>query len=267
MKNNIGFVLLALLAVILAVALVAIRQQAVERQKNDAATILDFSNQWSEASLKVDEFGQVNLALHNDLATNRALLADLSNSLTTVSVTMTNLGNSLAAAQSQIASQSTRITDLQQQNKELNDRAAALTSAAAELTNRIASLNGQINDTIRQLAGSKTNNAYLEIQLQHLILARAELEHKFETLASVREQLRKLEDDAYTARRLRWMKEGTDVSMKGGPLMVKFRDRGVASGGDDDYGLHVELGSDGSIRTVPLNADATNNVNANSAPR
>lgn len=259
MKNHLGLVVLALLAVILAVALVIVRQQAGERQKNDAAALLDISNQWSRASLKSDEFSQVNLALNQELSTNRALLADLSNNLTTDSTTLTNLGNSLSAAQDQIASEKARLTDLQSQNKDLNDRDLALAATATELTNRITALNGQISDTVRQLSESRTDNAYLEKQLQQLILARAELEHKFDTLATVREQLEKLQADIYSARRLRWQKQGSLEAMKGGPLMVKYRDGGYASGGGENYGLHVELGTDGSVRTLPANAAATNN--------
>ena len=263
MKSNIGIVLLALLAVGLAAALIATRQMDGKKQEADAATILDFSNQWTKASLKVDELTQVNLLLNNDLATNRVLLADLSNSLNAISETVTNIRNSLLAANDQIAGQNARIADLQQQNKDLSDRATFLTSEATELTNRIAALTGQIDDTRRQLAESKTNNAYLEKQLQQLIEARADLEHKFDTLASVRAQVQKLEDDLYTSRRLQWMKEGTFQPLKGGQLMVKFRDAGRTPARDENYGLHVELGSDGSARALPLPGAPTNNVSTN----
>jgi chromosome segregation ATPase len=132
-----------------------------------------------------------------------------------------------------------------------------LTAEEVGLTNRIAALNGQINDTLRQLADSKTNNAYLEKQLQQLIEAKAELEHKFNTLADVRAQVKKLRDDLYTARRLEWMKEGTDVPIKGAQLLVRLRDRNMAPAAPDtNYGLRVEIGSDGSVRALPLNTNA-----------
>ena len=88
MKTKIGLVGLAVLSLGLAIGWVITKNQADEKQKSDASTILDFSNQWSQASIKVDELNQVNLTLNQDLATNRTLLADLSNHLAAVSETV-----------------------------------------------------------------------------------------------------------------------------------------------------------------------------------
>jgi len=253
MKSKIGLILLALVAVVLAVSLLYTKQQAEKRQDQDASTILDFSNQWTKASLDVDELRQVNLTLNRDLATNRAVLADLSNTLTSVSETVTNTRVALQSAQDQINSQSTRITDLQAQNKELDDRDKRLSDQALELTNTIIALNSQISDTVKALAASKTDNSFLEKQLQELMAAKAELEHNFDTLAIVREQVSKLRAELVAARRLQWMKEGTDVQLKGVQLMVLNRkdnpNRPGAQG--TNFGLHVEIGSDGTVKAIP----------------
>ena len=137
MKTKIGLVGLAVLSLGLAIGWVITKNQADEKQKSDASTILDFSNQWSQASIKVDELNQVNLTLNQDLATNRTLLADLSNHLAAVSETVVTVRSSLTSAQDQIATQTSRISDLEAQNKLLDDRASALAYQATALTNRI----------------------------------------------------------------------------------------------------------------------------------
>ena len=267
MKSKIGLILFALVAVVLAGALLYTKQQADKRQEQDGNTILDFSNQWSKASLDVDELRQVNLTLNRDLATNRAVLTDLSNTLTSVSETVTNTRVALQSAQDQINSQSTRITDLQAQNQELDARAKRMSDQALELTNTIIALNAQISDTVKALAASKSDNSFLEKQLQDLMAAKAELEHNFNTLAVVRDQVAKLREELVAARRLQWMKEGTDVQLKGAQLLVQYRDatnRAPASG--TNYGLNVEIGSDGSVKALPPGQAVPTNGPAATSP-
>jgi predicted nucleic acid-binding Zn-ribbon protein len=265
MKSKIGLILLALVAVVLAGTLLWTKQQAEKRQDQDASTILDFSNQWTKASLDVDELRQVNLTLNRDLATNQAVLTDLSNTLTTVSETVTNTRAALQSAQDEITSQSTRITDLQAQNQELDAKAKRLTDQALELTNTIIALNLQISDTVKALSASKTYNSDLEKQLQVLIADKAELEHNFNTLAVVREQVSKLRAELVAARRLQWMKDGTDVQLKGAQILVQHRDAASHAPGTN-YGLNVEIGSNGSVKVIPPGqSGSTNNPATDSA--
>jgi hypothetical protein len=60
----------------------------------------------------------------------------------------------------------------------------------AVLTNGIASLNAQIGDTEQKPAGSETNNAILEKELQQQMAGRTELESKFNNLSAVRAQVK-----------------------------------------------------------------------------
>jgi len=262
MKSKIGLILLALVAVVLLVSVVYIKKQADDKQARDASTILDFSNQLSKASLDLNELQQVNLTLNRDLATNRAVLGDLSNTLSAVSETVTNTRAALQSAQDEI----TRITDLQAQNQELDARAKRMSDQALELTNTIIALNAQINDTVQKLSASKSDNSFLEKQLQELMAAKAELEHNFDTLAIVREQVSKLRAELVAARRLQWMKEGTDVQLKGAQLMVLNRkdnpNRAAAQG--TNFGLNVQIGSDGTVRALPPGQSTTNSPATNS---
>jgi myosin heavy subunit len=256
MKLKIGLALLALLALGLAIALITSMQVAAKHQETDAATILDFSNQWSRASLDNNELHQVNLALNSDLATNRSLLLQLSNHLAELSVTLTNTRATLQTAEDQVAAQTRQIADLQAQNKALDEHGRALTEQAASLTNTIARLNDQIADTMRQLALSKTNNASLEQQLQHLIMVKAELEHKFNTLAAVHDQFKKLHAEMVMARRLHWQNEGTATPLKGAELLSKWRNTPLTNAEPKipavtNFCLNVEIGSDCSVRSLP----------------
>jgi len=266
MKSKIGLILLALVAVVLLVSVLYIKKQADDKQARDASTILDFSNQLSKASLDLNELQQVNLTLNRDLATNRAVLGDLSNTLSAVSETVTNTRAALQSAQDEITTQSTRITDLQAQNQELDARAKRMSDQALELTNTIIALNAQINDTVQKLSASKSDNSFLEKQLQELMAAKAELEHNFDTLAIVREQVSKLRAELVAARRLQWMKEGTDVQLKGAQLMVLNRkdnpNRAAAQG--TNFGLNVQIGSDGTVRALPPGQSTTNSPATNS---
>jgi len=267
MKAKIGLALLAVLAVGLVVVLMVIKKSADDQHDRDTGALLDFSNQLYQANTSLNDLRQVNLMLNSDVATNHLILNDLSNNLEAVSLSVTNMQVSLAAAQDQLAGQSNRIADLQAQNKVLDDRATALTQQATALTNTINSLNGQIDDTMRQLAATQTNNAYLEKQLQQLVEMKAELEHKFNTLQAVREQVKKLREEMVEARRLQWIKDGTDVQMKGAELLVKWRNQPTTPLPVNltNYGLDVIMGSDGSVRAVPPPSPAvTNSVTTNS---
>jgi septal ring factor EnvC (AmiA/AmiB activator) len=269
MKPTIGIIVLAVLAAGLVVGLIVIKKQADDQHERDISALLDSSNQLYQANTSLNDLRQVNLTLNSDLATNRLVLADLSNNLESVSQAVTNIQVALSAAQDQLAGQSNRIADLQSQNQVLNDRAALLTQQAVGLTNTINSLNAQITDTMAQLTVSQTNNAFLEQQLQQLVEMKAELEHKFNSLEDVRDQVKKLHDEIIEARRLRWMKEGTDVQLKGAELLTKWRNTPsgpTAPGGSSgtNYSLNVVIGSDGSVHALPPSTWlSTNSVTTN----
>ena len=127
-----------------------------------------------------------------------------------------------------------------------------LDQRAAALTNAIASLNAQIADTQQKLAGSETNNVFLEKELQRQTAARAELESKFNNLSTVRAQVKKLKDDLFVARRLEWMREGADpASQQKGAQLLMQRTAPTNATRPPHYDLNVEVSSDGSIHVIP----------------
>ena len=249
MKIKLGIVILAVACGGLAIALFATKKAADERLKTDAYAILDFSNQLVAATANLDELRQVNLMLTNDLAGSRQEALTFSNQFTETSGTLASTKASLQSAQGQIASLNSRIASLETRNQVLDQRAAALTNA-------IASLNAQIADTQQKLAGSETNDAFLEKELQRQTAAKAELESKFNNLSTVRAQVKKLRDDLFVARRLQWMREGTepDSQPKGAQLLMQRTASAPVQ--PPHYDLNVEVGSDGSIHVIPLPANA-----------
>ena len=249
MKTKLGIVILVMVCGGLAIALFVTKNAADERLKKDADAILDFSNQLVNASKTLDDYRQVNLMLTNDLASSRQEALTFSNQFTETSGLLASTKTSLQGAQDQIASLNDRIAGLETRNQVLDQRAAALTNA-------IASLDAQIADTQQKLAGAETNNAFLERELQRQTAAKAELENKFNNLTVVRAQVKKLKNDLFVARRLQWMRDGSEAGsqQKGAQLLTQRAASITNTGRPPHYDLNVEVSSDGSIHVVPLPA-------------
>jgi chromosome segregation ATPase len=258
MKTKVGAVILVAACIVLVGALWVTQREAYEDKKTDTVAILDFSNQLVTARHDIDELGQVNLKLTNELAASRQETLTFSNQVVETSSALADTKTSLQSAQDQITNLSSHVANLEAENQELDQR-------AARLTNALASLNEQIAETQQKLADSQTNNAFLEKELQQQMAARAELEAKFNNLTAVRAQARKLRDDMVIARRLRWMREGTDPTrqIKGAELLLQRSSPYVAPP-PEHYDLNVEIGSDGSIHVIP---PSTNTPAAPQAPQ
>ena len=230
-------------------ALVTTKKASAERLRKDTDAIIDFSNQLTTATANLNELRQVNLILTNDLASSRQEALTFSNQFTEISGKLADTKTSLQNAQNQITNLNSRIADLEAQYQALDRRAAALTNA-------ITGLNAQIAGTQKKLAGAETNNAFLQKELQRQTAARAELESKFNNLSTVRAQVKKLKDDLFVARRLEWMREGTDPGsqQKGGQLLMQRT--APTNAQPPHYNLNVEVSSDGSIHVIPSPTNA-----------
>ncbi len=250
MKPSLGAVILAVALAGLLIALFAMKHTADERISKDTDAILEFSNQWVKAQANLDELGQVNLKLTNDLAASQEQSLAFSNQFVETSGALADTRASLQSAQEQMAGLNQRIAGLTAQNQELDQRSAALSSA-------IAGLNAQIAGTQQKLADSETNNSFLETELQRQTVARAELEGKFNNLTVVRAQAKKLKEDLVVARRLQWMREGTDPSLqaKGGQQLMQRTPPAPLH--PPRFDLNVEVSSDGAIRVLPASTNAS----------
>jgi predicted nucleic acid-binding Zn-ribbon protein len=259
MKIKIAIIILAVACIGLAVALFAIKQQGEDQHAKDVSSISDLSNQVVNAKIQIDDLGQVNITLTNDLTLSRQQTLDISNSLAAANATLdqtksklsdaqgqiTNLNTRVSTLNAQVADLNTQISDLEAQNKVLDDRANAV-------TNTIAQLNSLIETTENKLAIAETNGAFLQVELQKQMAQRAELEHQFNDLNEVRAQVKKLKDELYVARRLQLMK--TDTSNKKGAELLIARTPPVTNApvtNAPNYNLNVEVGSDGSVKVIP----------------
>ena len=250
MKIKIVIVILAVAVVGLAIALFAVKKQGEEQHIADVSSIVDFSNQVVNADLKINDLNQVNLMLTNDLAASQQQSVQLSNSLDTATAAIADGKAALANAQNQITNLDTRISDLETQNQVLDQR-------ANELSNTIAQLNGQIEDTRIKLNTSETNNVFLQQELQKQMAEKAEIEHKFNDLDELRQQVKKIKTDLFMARRLQFMEN--DNSQKKGSQLLMQRSVPVPNAPiAPNYGLNVEVGSDGSVKVIPPLGASTN---------
>jgi chromosome segregation ATPase len=249
MKMKIGIVILAAVSIGLLIALLATKKAAEAQRISDEDHILNFSNQWVGANKQIDDLNQVNLVLTNNLAASRDAFVAVSNNLLETSNSLTQTQASLQNVQDQVTNLNSRITDLEAQNKALDERAATL-------TNTIAMLDAQITETQQKLAISDTNNAFLTAQLQTQLALKAELEHKFADLDTVREQVKKLRDEAFVARRLQWIASGNNNNStppKGAEMLMQHSSPSkiTATNLPPHYDLNVEVGSDGSVHVIP----------------
>lgn len=245
-------IILAVLAAacaVLAIALFATNEKHMAQHAKDASSIVEYSNREANATLKITQISDDNLALKAAVESSQQQMAQLSNTLTTTTAVLTETKASLAGAQSQIAGLNTQVaglnahvTDLEQQNKALDQR-------SAELAETIARLNAQIAETRAQLAKSETNNAFLEAELRKQMAEKAELEHKFNDLEALRLQVKKIKSDLYTARRARLMQN--DSLDKRGAEMLMNRQPETRRAPVGNYDLNVEIHSDGSVKVIP----------------
>ena len=254
MNIKTGMVILVAVCVGLVIALFATKKQGDDERKKNADAILDFSNQWTTAAANLDELRQVNLMLTNDLAASQQQILSLSNSFAEASNTLTDTKSSLQSAQNQITNLNEHLTDLQAQNQVLDERANSL-------SNVIAGLDAQIAETQQKLAHSETNNTFLAAQLKQQMAQKADLERKFNDLNDVRSQVRKLREELLIARRLEWMRAGTDPATQGAQLLMQHTvattsTNTAAPGRNSLFDLNVEIGSDGSVRVTPAATNA-----------
>ena len=111
----------------------------------------------------------------------------------------------------------------------------------------ITSLESQIDDTKKKLAASEGDREFLLKELKRLQAEKAELERKFNDLAVLRDQVRKLRDELSIARRLEWIRRGLYGFERGAERLQK----GLPAGAQTNYDLNVEIKQSGGAKIVP----------------
>jgi len=255
MKNRIGIIVLALLCLGLVIAVITIRNNAVEQKHNDTDAILGFSNKWVETSTKFEDQKQVNAELEKNLDGRKKDLLDLTNNFTTVSSnlseTAANLAKteaSLKTSQEEVAKRDAKIAELETQNQALDKQAVDLSASITNLTLQIA-------DTQKRLAASEGDKAFLQKELTRLMAEKAELERQFNDLTVLRAQVSKLKQELNLARRLEWIRQGLFASSEQKGAQKLMQGLGAspsqAKVARPLYDLNVEVGADGSVKVIP----------------
>jgi chromosome segregation ATPase len=240
-------VILILACAGLVIALVVTQKHIDAQREKDSEAILDFSNQVVAANDELNDLRQVNLTLTNDLNSSRNQLLVLSNQVLSISDSLSNSDTQLKAAQDQIST-------LQAQN-------LSLAQQEEELTNTIDDLNAKFIAAKAQLADSEKNGVFMEGELTNEQAAYIELQNKFNNLKAVREQAKKLHSELVVARRLQWIREGTqpNANIKPATMLMARSWPTNQLAPATHYNLSVEVDSSGAVHIVQdTNAPATN---------
>src|ERR1700730_15742441 len=99
MKTKVGLIILIVICLGLGIALLQRNKQAAEEHQQDLNAILDHSNHWVQASAKLHEQEQVNLALQKDMGDRKTDISKLSNELSQASESINKSAKSVADLQ------------------------------------------------------------------------------------------------------------------------------------------------------------------------
>jgi uncharacterized protein (DUF3084 family) len=199
MKGKTGIVVLVVLCIALGVGLLIRHAKAVQEQQAAEAKIMTLSNQWVKTESDLSDQRKVNATLEQTLENRAGEVQGLSNKLESLSATLVkteeDAKTAAKLAKDEIAKRDAKISDLEGQNDDL-------TKKMTDLTTSINNLETQITDTQKKLAASEGDREFLLKELKRLQAEKAELERKFNDLAVLRDQVRKLRDELSIARAL-----------------------------------------------------------------
>jgi len=255
MKNRIGVIVfvLALVCVGLGIAVIAIKKQAADQQREDADKQGSLSNNLVQVNEKLEAQRQVNAQLESDRDKQRQAFEALTNKYVASLDNCDQLSNNLAkseialkTSQEETARRDAKIADLEAQNQ-------ALDKQAADLSTSITNLTRQIEETKQKLATSEGEKGFLEKELKRLMAEKAELERQFNDLAVLRAQVSKLKDELSIARRLQWIRQGLFASTeeKGAQKLMQGSAASQVAAPKPSYDLNVEVSADGSVKVIP----------------
>jgi chromosome segregation ATPase len=245
MNARIFAILLVVVCLGLGIGWYKTSQQADSDRRVASETQSGLSNNLVSTTAKLNEQLVVNASLNTNLDQRISELNLFSNKWTYVTSELTR-----TEAEARAAAEAARL-EIEKRDKAiagLEGEKDELTKKMGELTGQIGSLEAQIQETERKLAASEGDRELLKRELKRLLAEKAELERKFNDLAVLREQVRKLKEELSIARRLDFIRRGLyGFDKKGGQLM---RD-GIKSPSAStltNYNLKVDVGTDGSVK-------------------
>jgi chromosome segregation ATPase len=246
MRPKPAIVILVVICVGLGIALIVLNQKHTAERLQATNQINKLSNDVVSTQGRLDEQRAVNLTLESNLATTKLedsnKLATFEANLATTTAELAQSRESAKAAAdtaaTEVAQRDKKISDLENQNQQLDKQSIDLRGA-------ITTLETQIAVTQKKLADSEGDRELLLKDLKRLQAEKADLERRFNDLAMLREQVRKLKAELTISRKLELMRreiyatftdkgaehpvQGTAVPPSNGTLDVELRQRGGAT--------------------------------------
>jgi chromosome segregation ATPase len=232
----------------LGIALITVQKRSTDRATQDGGRIDYFSNQVVTTSEQLDKQKQVTAMWEKDMETEKKILNETSNTLSSTMADLSKTKTDLEVSQKEVAKRDTKINELESENQQLDKQALDLSTAITNLTTQIA-------DTEKKLATSEGDKAFLEKELARLTAEKAELERQFNDLTVLRAQVSKLKEELNIARRLEWIREGLFArsEQKGAQQLMQGAGSLTAQAKPPKpaYDLNVEVSADGSVKVIP----------------
>lgn len=227
-------------------------QVAHDEQSVATVRISGLSNDVVETTAKLSEQKQVNATLGAQLTQRGDELSAFSNRWSAATAALdkaaADASAAAAAAKAELAKRDEKISELEVEKD-------ALTKKMELLNGDITTLGARIKETERKLGASEGNRAQLERELKRLLAEKGELERKFNDLAALRAQVRKVQAELNENRRTDLLRRGLyGFDLKGAELLqLGIHPAGAGSG----VQIRGELGTDGSAKAgVITNAPA-----------
>ena len=244
--KTVGIVLL-LVALGLGVGWFMTSKQAAEDRTVAANTIGSISNKLVSTESFLAEQKTVNVKLSTNIVERESELLQFSNKWTSVTADLAKTeADAKAAAEkakADIEERNAKITELEGQKDDLTKKMDGLNT-------QIGSLGDLIKETERKLAASEGDRELLQKELKRLLAEKADLERKFNDLAVLRDQVRKLKEELSIANRLDFIRRGLYGFDKKGAQVLN---EGIHSPGPRTTNavgaqINAEIGNDGSTK-------------------
>jgi len=231
----------------LGIALIVVNKEATDQQRAATDSIAVASNKVVNLSKQRDDLLMVNQTLESNLVGARS---EFSNKLAATEASLhaaeASAAEAQAAAKAQADSNAVVLAQRNQQLAELESQNQAMDREAANLRVALTNIETKIAETQGKLARSEGDRTFLLQQLKTLQAEKAEMEERFNNIADVREQLRKLKIEASLTRRIDRERRGIEETFaeKGETLAHKP----VPSSSENGAGAGVELRPGGSVK-------------------
>jgi chromosome segregation ATPase len=249
-KDQAPVIVLIIVAIGLGLSLLVVNNKALQQKQAlyDALTVQSNTVTAVKASLADQE--AVNKSLTTNLAGSRA---DFSNKLALSQASLLDARENLEKAKSEarakadsdaagIAKRDKQISDLENRNQDLDKQ-------TLDLRGNIASLQNQIVAAQNKLSRSDGDRELLSVELKELQADKSALEAKFNDLAALQAQVRKIRNELSQARIANWTRQGVydNAKIKGGERLISPPANPPPP---QDNGLQVELHSAGGSNNV-----------------